>query len=72
MFRSRNNRHTPAFLVDLFRRASPQVDLVSSDPVMDEVRMVKGPDEIEMMRRAQSTAGIGMDRVSELLAAGAN
>ena len=64
--------HTPAFLVDLFRRVNPQVDLVSSDPVMDELRMVKGPDEIEMMRRAQAIAGIGMDRVSELLAVGAN
>ena len=64
--------HTPAFLVDLFRRVNPQVDLVSSDPVMDELRMVKGPDEIEMMRRAQSIAGIGMDRVRELLAVGAD
>ncbi|MDP6778139.1 MAG: aminopeptidase P family N-terminal domain-containing protein, partial [Candidatus Latescibacteria bacterium] len=30
--------HTPAFLVDLFRRVNPQVELVPSDPVMDELR----------------------------------
>ena len=63
--------HTPAFLVDLFRKVNPQVDLVSSDPVMDELRMVKEPDEIELMKRAQAIAAIGMDRVRELLKPGA-
>ena len=63
--------HTPAFLVDLFRKVNPQVELVSSDPVMDELRMVKEPDEIELMKRAQAIAAIGMDRVRELLKPGA-
>ena len=62
--------HTPAFLVDLFRKVNPQVELVSSDPVMDELRMVKEPDEIELMKRAQAIAAIGMDRVRELLKPG--
>jgi Xaa-Pro dipeptidase len=59
--------HTPAFLVDLFRKVNPQVELVSSDPVMDELRMVKEPEEIEQMQQAQAIAAQGMDRAKELL-----
>ena len=62
--------HTPAFLIDLFRKVNPQVELVSSDPVMDELRMVKEPGEIEIMRRAQSIAALGMARARELLRPG--
>jgi Xaa-Pro aminopeptidase len=61
--------HTPAFLVDLFRRVNPQVELVPSDPVMDELRMVKEPVEIELMRKAQEIAAAGMDRTRKLLRA---
>lgn len=62
--------HTPAFLVDLFRKVNPQVQLVPSDPVMDELRMVKEPEEIEYMRTAQEIAGIGMERARSLLRPG--
>lgn len=62
--------HTPAFLVDLFRKVNPQVQLVPSDPVMDELRMVKEPEELEMMRTAQEIAAIGMDRARSLLRPG--
>ncbi len=62
--------HTPAFLVDLFRRVNPQVDLVSSDPVMDELRMVKEPAEIDLMRKAQGIAAEGMDRARQLMRVG--
>lgn len=62
---------TPAFLVDLFRRVNPQVELVSSDPVMDPLRMVKDEGELALMREAQRVAGIGMDRARELLRPGA-
>lgn len=61
---------TPAFLVDLFRRVNPQFELVSSDPVMDELRMVKEPEEIELMREAQRIAALGMDRARELIRPG--
>ena len=37
---------TPAFLVDRFRQVNPGVELVSSDPVMDPLRMVKDADEL--------------------------
>jgi Xaa-Pro dipeptidase len=61
---------TPAFLVDLFRKLNPQVELVPSDPVMDELRMVKDPEEIENIRQAQKTAALGMDRLKEILEPG--
>jgi Xaa-Pro aminopeptidase len=62
--------HTPAYFVDLFRKVNPQVELVPSDPVMDELRMVKDPGEIELMRKAQSIAALGMDRARQLLRPG--
>ena len=62
--------HTPAFLVDMFRKVNPQIDLVSSDPVMDELRMVKEPEEVELMRRAQGIAAEGMDTAGGLLKPG--
>ena len=61
---------TPAFLVELLRRVNPGVEVVSSDSVMDPLRMVKDPAELALMVEAQRVAGIGMDRVRELLRAG--
>jgi Xaa-Pro dipeptidase len=62
--------HTPAFLVDMFRQVNPEVELVSSDPVMDPLRAVKDPDELAAMTEAQRIAGIGMDRARGLLRPG--
>jgi Xaa-Pro dipeptidase len=61
---------TPAFLVDLFRKVNPEVELVSSDPVMDPLRAVKEPGELDLMTKAQRIAGLGMDRARELLRPG--
>lgn len=46
------------------------MELVSSDPVMDELRMVKDPEEVALMRRAQAIAAEGMDRAREMLRPG--
>jgi Xaa-Pro aminopeptidase len=62
--------HTPAFLVDLFRKVNKQVELVPSDPVMDSLRMVKDEEEIEKMKKAQSIAATGMDTAKKLLKPG--
>jgi Xaa-Pro aminopeptidase len=62
--------NTPAFLVDLFRKINKDLELVPSDPVMDELRMVKEEGEIERLRKAQEIAGLGMDRVQEMLRPG--
>jgi Xaa-Pro aminopeptidase len=61
---------TPAFLVDRFRQVNPGLELVSSDPVMDPLRGIKDPDELRLMTEAQRIAGLGMDRVRELLRPG--
>ena len=61
---------TPAFLVELFRKVNPGIDVVSSDPVMDPIRMVKDEGELAVMAEAQRVAGIGMDRARELLRPG--
>jgi len=61
---------TPAFLVDLFRRVNPEVELVSSDAVMDPLRMIKEPEELACLAEAQRIAGLGMDRVRDLLRPG--
>ena len=62
--------HTPAFLVDMFRKVNRQIELVASDPVMDELRMVKGQDEIEKLCRSQQIAAKGMDCVRDMLEPG--
>lgn len=63
---------TPAFLVDMFKKVNPGVELVSSDPIMDPLRGVKEPAEIATMTEAQRVAGIGMDRARGMLRDGAN
>jgi Xaa-Pro dipeptidase len=62
--------HTPAFLIDLFRQVNPGIEVVSSDPVMDPLRMIKEPEEVTLLTEAQRIAGLGMDRARELLRPG--
>ena len=62
---------TPAFLVEMFRKVNPGVELVSSDAIMDPLRGVKEPAEIATMTTAQRVAGIGMDCARSLLGDGA-
>ena len=61
---------TPAFLIDLFRQVNPEVEVVSSDPVMDPLRTIKEADELALITEAQRIAGLGMDRARELLRPG--
>ena len=62
---------TPAFLVDLFKKVNPGVEVVSSDPIMDPLRAVKEPAELASMAAAQRIAGLGMDRARTMLRDGA-
>ena len=62
---------TPAFLVDLFKKVNPGVEVVSSDAIMDPLRAVKEPGELASMAAAQRIAGLGMDRARSLLRDGA-
>jgi Xaa-Pro dipeptidase len=61
---------TPAFLVDMFRKVNPEIEVVPSDAVMDPLRMVKDEDELALMAEAQRIAGLGMDRARVLLRPG--
>ena len=61
---------TPAFLVDMFRKVNPGLELVTSDAVMDPLRGVKDSGELALMTEAQRIAGLGMDRARELLRPG--
>ncbi len=61
---------TPAFLLDMFAQVNPGIEVVSSDPVMDPLRMVKDAGELALMAEAQRIAGLGMDRARELLRPG--
>ena len=61
---------TPAFLVDMFKQVNPEVEVVSSDPVMDPLRTIKEVDELALMTEAQRIAGAGLDRARELLRPG--
>jgi len=61
---------TPAFLLTLFQKLNPQVKVVDIAPVMDRLRMVKDPEEIELIRRAGEIAAIGMCAAVGALAPG--
>ena len=61
---------TPAFLLDMFQRANPQVKVVDIAPVMNELRMIKDEGEIALMRRAGEIAAIGMEAAVKALRPG--
>jgi Xaa-Pro dipeptidase len=62
---------TPAVLLQLFQQANPQVKVVDSAPVMDALRMVKSPQELETMRQAARIAGRGMEAAVHAIKPGA-
>jgi len=61
---------TPAFLLNMFQKANPRVNVVDIASVMDELRMVKDASEIALMRRAGEIAGIGMKTAAKTLRPG--
>lgn len=61
---------TPAFLLTLFQKANPLVRVVDIAPVMDELRMVKDAEEIDLMSRAGEIAAIGMEAAVRALRPG--
>ena len=62
--------NTPAFLLNLFQRANPDVKVVDIAPVMDELRMVKDESEVELMRRASEIAITGIETATRWLRPG--
>ena len=45
---------TPAFLLNMFQRANPKVQVADIAAVMDELRMIKDESEIESSSQPQS------------------
>ena len=62
--------NTPAFLLNLFQKANPDVNVVDIAPVMDELRMVKDESEVELMRRASAIAATGIETATRCLRPG--
>jgi len=61
---------TPAVLLQLFQQANPQAKVVDSAPVMDALRMVKSPQELETMRQAARIAEQGMEAAVQAIRPG--
>ncbi len=61
---------TPAFLLNMFQRANPIVNVVDIASVMDALRMIKDTSEIKLMKRASEIAGIGMAMAVETIKSG--
>ncbi|MCL5734688.1 MAG: Xaa-Pro peptidase family protein [Actinobacteria bacterium] len=52
---------TPAFLLERFKLANPTVQVVDSKPITSPLRLVKSPDELELIRKAAALADLGME-----------
>lgn len=52
---------TPAFLLERFKMANPQVEVVDAKPVLGELRKRKSESEIECIRKACQIADGGME-----------
>jgi Xaa-Pro aminopeptidase len=50
----------PAFLLALFQKANPRVEVLDVGPMIDELRVVKDEGEVAMIRRAGEIAAAGM------------
>lgn len=61
---------TPAFLLNMFQRANPVVEVVDIAPVMDDLRMVKDESEIKLIQHAADIAAIGMKTAVKTLKVG--
>jgi Xaa-Pro dipeptidase len=61
---------TPAFLLNMFQRANPQVEVTDIAPVMDPIRVVKDQNEIDLLKRACNIAEIGMEAARRTLKPG--
>jgi Xaa-Pro aminopeptidase len=62
--------NTPAFLLNLFQRANPDVKVVDIASVMDELRVIKDEAEVELMRKAAQIAAVGIETAAAWLKPG--
>ncbi len=61
---------TPAFLLDRFKMANPQVEVLDAKPVLGELRKRKNETEIECIRKACQIADSGMELAMKMIREG--
>lgn len=61
---------TPAFLLNMFQRANPQVKVTDVGCVMDPLRLVKDEEELRLISEAARIADVGMQCASRVLQVG--
>jgi Xaa-Pro dipeptidase len=61
---------TPAFLLDRFKLANPQLQVVDAKPLVAPLRQIKGPGEIAHLREAARLADLGIERARQVIRAG--
>jgi len=61
---------TPYFLVERFKIANPQVELVDAKPLVAPLRKIKGPEELERITRAAELADLGIQTATEIIQPG--
>lgn len=59
--------YTPAFLLNMFQRANPQVEVVDIASVVDPLRLIKDANEIQLIRKAAEIAAFGMEAARKML-----
>ena len=63
---------TPAFLLERFKLANPQVQVVDAKPLVAPLRQIKEPDEVTRLQRAAQLADLGIERARQVIRAGAS
>ncbi len=61
---------TPAFLMDRFKMANPQVEVVDAKALVSPLRQVKSAEEVASIRRAAELADLGIQRAREVIRPG--
>ena len=60
----------PSFLLDRFKMANPNVEVVDAKPVTSTLRKIKDEDEISFIRQACSFADLGMEVAKNIIKEG--
>ncbi len=60
----------PAFLLERFRMANPNVEVVDSKPVISPLRKIKEPLEVELIKKASKLADMAMEVAYDLIKPG--
>lgn len=61
---------TPAFLLNMFQRANPKVQVTDIAPVMDDLRLIKDSNELALITKAAEIASAGMEAAKRTIRVG--